>query len=348
MTPGIVLLEIDRKIWQEELADFVPARVFDVHTHAYCWDANLDPDWESGPFAPIARRGWKHVDWHALNACDRKLLPDRTVNRLTFPFPFAPRCDFERANRFVAEQVRLDPESAALMLVQPAMQADYLERWIEEHSFLGLKPYRFYAIGGDAVECDITDFLPEEQIAVADRRGLIVMLHLAKREGIANPRNLDALSRLTQTYPGVRWILAHCARAYSAWPIEKAGPRLRQLENVWYDVSSVCESDAITALIDSVGPERVMYGSDDIPVGVMRGKYIAFGYAWAFLSEDNHQLQLSHCRPEMTFTRYEQLRAMRRAAQRIGMTGNQIDALFFDTAYLLVQSARTGNRHPSP
>ena len=110
----------------------------------------------------------------------------------------------------------------------------------------------------------------------------------------------------------MKWIFAHCARSYSAWVIERAVAQLRGLPNVWYDVSSVCEADVIEALMAGVGPERVMYGSDDLPVGVARGKYIVFGRAWAFLSERNHRLDLSHCDPRMTFVRYEQLRAMRR------------------------------------
>jgi glutamate-1-semialdehyde 2,1-aminomutase len=83
-----------------------------------------------------------------------------------------------------------------------------------------------------------------------------------------------------------------------------------------------------------------MYGSDDVPVGVLRGKYIAFGCAWAYLSETNHTLNLSHCEPRMTFTRYEQLRAMRRAARRLGMTQQQNEALFHDTAVGLIESVR--------
>jgi glutamate-1-semialdehyde 2,1-aminomutase len=83
-----------------------------------------------------------------------------------------------------------------------------------------------------------------------------------------------------------------------------------------------------------------MYGSDDLPVGVLRGKYVAFGRAWAYLSETNHALNLSHCDGRMTFTRYEQLRAMRRAAARLGMTAAQTRALFHDTAASLVGSVR--------
>jgi glutamate-1-semialdehyde 2,1-aminomutase len=100
------------------------------------------------------------------------------------------------------------------------------------------------------------------------------------------------------------------------------------------------------ALYTAVGVERVMYGSDDIPVGVLRGKYVSFGFAWAYLSEKNHSLNLSHCESRMTFTRYEQLRAMQRAARRLGMTRVQTEALFHDTAVALVAASR--GRSPIP
>jgi glutamate-1-semialdehyde 2,1-aminomutase len=226
------------------------------------------------------------------------------------------------------------------MLVHPAMEADSIDAQIEKQRFIGLKPYRFYSTTGDAVECRITDFLPECQIEVAHRRGLIIMLHLAKREGIADRENIHDLVRLAEKYAHAQWILAHCARSYSAWAIERAAAYLRDLPNVWYDTSSVCESDAIEALCAGVGVGRVMYGSDDLPIGVLRGKYVTFGLAWAFLSETNHTLNLTHCDGRMTFTRYEQLRAMQRATRRLGITQAQIEDMFHSTAAGLVQSVR--------
>jgi hypothetical protein len=166
------------------------------------------------------------------------------------------------------------------------------------------------------------------------------MMHLAKRDAIADPENVADIMRLSEKYPAAKWILAHCARSYSAWAIERAASRLRGLANVWYDTSSVCESDAMDALYTGIGTDRVMYGSDDLPVGVHRGKYVTFGRAWAFLSEINQSLNLSHCDGRMTFTRYEQLRAMRRAARRLAMTRKQTEALFHDTATALVNSVR--------
>ena len=34
--------DLDKKIWEEELNDFVPKKVYDVHTHIYQWQSNLD------------------------------------------------------------------------------------------------------------------------------------------------------------------------------------------------------------------------------------------------------------------------------------------------------------------
>lgn len=86
-----------------------------------------------------------------------------------------------------------------------------------------------------------------------------------------------------------------------------------------------------------------MYGSDDM-IGPMRGKYIAFGFAWAFLSESNHELSLAHCNSRHTYIRYEQLRAMKRGARQLGLNDLQREALFHDTARALVDAARSDLR----
>ncbi|MCA9121783.1 MAG: amidohydrolase family protein [Planctomycetaceae bacterium] len=338
----IELTDLDRRIWEEELTGFVPERVFDVHTHIYRWAFFTDPDKESTSYRQFVTPPYEEANWRLLDECDRLLMPGRQVSRLAFPFPFAEYCDFDRSNRFVAKQVSDDPASGALMLVRPEMTADEITTAVRGDGILGLKPYRFYSKTGDAVNCRITDFLPEHQIEVADQLGLLIMMHLSRPDAIGDELNIADLERLTATYPRAKWILAHCARSYAAWPIERAGQRLADLPNVWFDTSSVCESDAIEALIRTVGAERVMYGSDDVPVGVLRGKYISFGYGWAYLSPSNQQLNLTHCDPRMTFTRYEQLRAMQRAGRRGELSKTQTRAMFYDTAAELVARTRTG------
>lgn len=331
--------DLDRQIWAEELSEFVPERVFDVHTHIYRWAFDLNPKRATGPFADNIGRYFPEVTWELAEDVDAALMPGRKMERLAFPFPFPHPCDFDASNSYVAAEAAKGPTSRGLALVHPGMSEAEVEATVRRNGLIGLKPYRFYASTGDAVECRITDFMPEHQIAVADRLGLIILMHISKRDAIADPDNIEDIRRLSDKYPGAKWILAHCARSYSPWAIEKAAASIRGLPNVWYDTSTVCDSDAFDALYTGVGVDRVMYGSDDM-IGPMRGKYITFGRAWAYLSPTNHAMSLAHCDPRMTFVRYEQLRAMKRGARQIGLTTAQREALFYGTARALVDSVK--------
>ncbi len=335
--------DLDRRIWAEELDAFVPAKVFDVHTHIYRWAFNINPDKETGPYAASIGKHFPEVTKELADAVDAAMMPGRQIERLGFPFPFAGKCDFEASNIYVAAEMEKAQDSAALMMVHPGMNEGDILETLRRTGAIGLKPYLVYATNGDPPEASITDFLPEHQIALADRLGLIVMMHISKRKAISDPDNISEIRRLSEKYPRARWILAHCARSYSSWAIEKAAASLRGLPNVWYDTSTVCESDALDALYTGVGVDRVMYGSDDM-IGPVRGKYIAFGYAWAFLSDSNHSLNLGHCDSRMTYIRYEQLRAMKRGARQLGLTEQQRNALFHDTARDLVDAARADVR----
>ena len=42
--------DLDKKIWEQELNDFVPEKVYDVHTHIYQWKSNLDKNKNTGPY----------------------------------------------------------------------------------------------------------------------------------------------------------------------------------------------------------------------------------------------------------------------------------------------------------
>lgn len=335
-TADIAPTELDRQIWEDELDEFVPAKVLDVHTHIYRW-AFDKTDHATSAFAGSIGKYFPEVTWELAEEVDATLMPGRSMERLAFPFPFPQPCDFDGSNSYVAAETRKGRASRGLALVHPGMSADDVESTIRRTGLIGFKPYRFYASTGDAVECRIPEFMPEHQIAVADKLGLIIMMHVSKRDAIADPHNIEDLKRLSDKYPNAKWILAHCARSYSPWAIEKAAAAIRGLPNVWYDTSTVCDSDALDALYMGVGVDRVMYGSDDM-IGPMRGKYITFGRAWAYLSPSNHSMSLAHCDARMTYVRYEQLRAMKRGARQIGLSTAQREALFHDTARSLVDS----------
>ncbi|MCX6622262.1 MAG: amidohydrolase family protein [Acidobacteria bacterium] len=198
----------------------------------------------------------------------------------------------------------------------------------------------WYARVQDWHEARITDFLTEPHLEVANQYGLIMALHLSKRRAISDPDNLADLSRLTRKYPRVRWLLLHNARSYAAWAIEKAAPRLRDVPNLWFESSSVCEADSFYATFSLLGAGRFCYGTDDIPVGITRGKYISWGYGWEQLDGNNFPVKLTHCDGRMTFVRYEMLRALKRASKYAGLSRQQVDDIFSGTGNRLIAEAR--------
>ena len=331
---------LDDIIWKEELSEFIPDKIFDIHTHIYRWVFNLDPKKELGPFSQTIGKYFPEVTWELANKIDSLMMPGKIVDRLSFPFPFPYPCDFQSSNNYLSKEISKGYNSHGLMLVHPKMNSENIEINLFKNSFKGFKPYRYYSSTDDSVNARILDFMPENQIKIADKYGLIIMMHLSKKDAVADSENIFDLINLSSKYPNVKWILAHCARSYSAWAIEKAAKQLRGLKNIWYDCSTVCESDALDALYTGIGVDRVMYGSDDM-IGPLRGKYITFGNAWAFLSPYNNSLNLSHCDDRMTFIRYEQLRAMKRGARQIGLDQKQREALFHDTAFKLINSVKS-------
>ena len=329
-----VMTDLDRRIWEEELAEFVPDEIFDTHTHiiADCRDAT-----NSGPTLEGLWESWPSVTWEVLQSADAVLLPGRKVHRFCFGNPHQSG-PLEKANAFVAREVKADPQSVAFMLVRPEMTAEHLDQNIQKHRFRGLKPYRLWSATADTVECRIRDFLPEHQIEVADKYGLIVMLHLNRSDAIGDPQNVDDLEYLTNKYPRVKWILAHCGRSYFDRPLLASADRLKNIPNLWYEISSVCDTSAMSILLEIAGPDRVMDGSDLLLAGMERGKYITFGFSWALISEHNHSLDLSHCNGQMTRVRYESLRAFRQAFQRHGYGREERNKFFYTNAKQLLAS----------
>lgn len=330
---SIPMRDIDRQIWENELEDFVPSRIYDAHVHLFRAGFDLSPAPDSTG-RRLAARGFAEANMATWQAWNAVLFPGREVHGSCMGFPFV-EADLAGMNVYVVEEVRRDAGSAAVMLVRPGMKPQEVDAFVRAHGIIGLKPYRLYSATGDVVDCRITDFLPEELIEVAEAHRLLVVLHLARRHAAADELNLADLRRLSRTYPHVQWQLAHCARCFHPYFLEVAIDRLSELESVWFDTSAVCESDVFDVLLRRGPRRRILFGTDNLPAGVDRGKYIAFGYAWALLTEDNHRFDLSHCQPDPTWVVYESLRGLRRAAERASLTPAEIAELFAGNAMRL-------------
>lgn len=307
--------DFDRDIWERELADFVPAVIYDMHAHMWS-EAHAGQADESsrGLRLPIDLDG--HRAWAA------RLFPGREVHYLMLATPVGGM-DVAGHNGWLADQMARDPLSGANLAVTPDMSPVELAQAVTAGGFVGLKPYRTFA--DDPAEAAIRDFLPEEQIEVADQLGLGITLHLSKRHGAADPANLRDLEELTGRYPRVRWILAHCARGFNAFMLEESIHVLKGLPNLWYDTSAVNDLYSHYLLMRHEDRSRICFGTDNVVAGCARGKYITYGRAWQHFAGDP---DLPHCDPRATLVVYEQLRQQRQVADMLGLTTAEVEAHF--------------------
>ena len=74
----------------------------------------------------------------------------------------------------------------------------------------------------------------------------------------------DLAEYTTKRYPGIKWLLAHCARSFTYWPIRQAVERLRDLPNIHYDTSAVTDVRPYITLLTKEDPKRIFWGSDGV------------------------------------------------------------------------------------
>lgn len=318
----------DQQIWDEELADFVPQRVFDAHIHLFHPDHLPPPPVQTDP--PPAC--WGLADLATLQAWTQRLYPGRETHFLALGTPLRG-IDVETHNRWCIEQLRGDTRSRYQRLVTPACRLDDIERDLQSSQVLGLKPYRNFSVTGDIQQCRIEDFLPHSQLELANELGCWVTLHLSRFHGCADSLNLRDLREFTtRRYPRIRWILAHVARSFTYWPIRQAIDQLRDLPNVWYDVSAVTDVRPLITLFNREDRRRIWYGSDGVDATYFHGQYAALGRAWQAVDADRVQLAFPHCDGRPILAIYEQLLSLKHAAEIAELSPDDVADLFWRNA----------------
>ena len=313
--------EHDQQIWDEELTEFLPSRIFDAHIHLF-----------NKVHHPDGTAGWSNADLATLNQWAARLYPDREVHYLVLGTPL-PEIDVAGHNAWAVEQVQSDPQSRFNRLVTPNCKIDDIRRDIELSGVIGLKPYRVYSVSGDIAQCRIHEFLPHEQLELANELGLWVTMHLSRFHGCADESNLADLTEFTtQRYPNIKWILAHCARSFTYWPIREAIDRLHDLPNIWYDVSAVTDIRPLITLFQRERVERIFYGSDGVDATYFHGQYVALGRSWQGLDVSRFPLQFPHCDGRPILSIYEQLLSMKQAAEIAGLSRDDVEAIFWRNA----------------
>ena len=341
------LTAYDKKIYEEELKDFLPDKFIDIHTHL--WRKEFA---QGGAMKP-KNKGL--VIWPDLVADTNPIEDLQETYRLMFPgkevsaLCFTTRMPYEMNNDYVSEATAR-VGWAGLYYSDPAQSAEELEQKIRQGGFLGIKCYLSRSpsyIPHDEVR--IFDFFPKHQLKMLDRIGGIVMLHIPRDGRLKDPVNLHQILELKEEFPNVRLIVAHVGRAYTKEDVGNAFELLDTNPNILYDFSANCCDYAITEVIKHAGVKNVMFGSD-MPILRMRTHRIVENGTYINLvppglygdpSQDPHLREVTVEEAEkITFFMYEELLAFKRSAQALNLSRQDVEDIMYNNARKLLDDAR--------
>jgi len=337
---------IDQQFYEGRLRAFLPDRILDVHTHV--WRKTFRRAAPTGRAVTWPLRvAEEHPAEDLLTTYDR-LFPDKSVRALIFSFLESHDDDFAGANTYVS-QCASEHNLPALVFASPQWSADRLEQEIVRGGFLGAKVYLTLAAPSiPAADITIYDFLPHHQLEALDHHGWIVMLHIPRSARLRDPVNLSQMLEIERTYPKIKLIIAHVGRAYCPEDVGDAFAALAKTERMMFDFSANTNAHVFEQLIRTVGPQRILFGSD-LPITRMRmrricdrGTYVNMVPRGLYgdVSEDPHMCEVDGSEAEtLSLFLYEQIEAFRKAAERTALTGPDIEDVFYYNAMRMINQA---------
>jgi predicted TIM-barrel fold metal-dependent hydrolase len=272
------------------------------------------------------------------------MFPGKSVTPLMFT-TIVPDQKLDEANDYVARASR-ENKFPALIFSHPRWNSGELTRKIKAGGFLGAKSYLSLAPAYlPAKEIRIFDFFPRHQLEVLNKHGLVMMLHIPRDGRLRDPVNLAQMLEIEERYPNIKLIIAHVGRAYCPEDIGDSFKVLAKTRKMCFDCSANTNAETFRQLLETVGPKRVLFGSD-MPILRMRTRRICEnGFyvnivprgIYGDISGDKHMREVNGQEAErLTFFMYEELDAFRRAAHAVKLSAREVEDIFYNNARQLL------------
>jgi hypothetical protein len=320
-------------IYNEEIRDFIPEDILDFHVHVFHEHVLKEDD----PGFPLPGTMLRSYTIPELKEDLGNIYPGKRCTAVVFGFPDIAY-DSDANNRYVAEYS--DHRSVfPFRLVKPDENPGVVEDELVAMEFLGVKPYLNYVQGKAVHDIEIFDMLPEGIMEVVDRLGLMVMLHIPRRERLADPVNQRQIVQLATRFPNAKIILAHIGRAYYLSNIVGQLDSIGKLQNVYCDTAMVNHCEVLEYLFTHFDRQRILYGTD-LPIAVCGGKSIEINDQYTYVTSKPWFLSISDDHGKLVFTSfiYEQIRGIRKAVERTGMDSSFLEQLFHRNGRALIEA----------
>lgn len=332
----------DRQVWDEELSGFVPTRIFDVHVHLFDRSC-LRPDYRFRPKSVFNKFGGAFTV-EQLRAWADAWLPGRELHACQFGYP-STAADLETSAAY-ASRVADNRRFFGLALVAPDDDIETLRRRVLGNHLLGYKPYLDFVKDKPRDEVTIEDLMSAGQLRLANEFGLAIMLHIPRPGRLADPVNQIQMADLCRRYPDLTVIFAHIGRAYYRRNVVGFLDGIAACPNAYVDTAMVNHEGVLEHAFRNFPRDRIFFGSD-APVACLRGKSVEINNQYAYLMAEDYEIGTSihdvSGAVEFTSFYYEQLRGIRLAAERAGLTPAEIEEIMFGNANRLFSAIATRN-----
>lgn len=327
---------VSTNVYTEKISPFLPKKIIDIHVHLGLPEF-ISPISKERLSLMWALEVANSFSWEELNKWFAALFPDKEMLGLVFGFPFQ-ESDIERGNTYVLDGLKKYTGTFfGLLVTKPEDEAGRLDKAMQQ-GFLGIKPYPDFAPGGYG-DVSIFDFLPHEHLNVLNQHKAILMLHIPRKDRLADPDNIREILQIHEKYPDIKFIVAHIGRAYCLPTAERGLPQLAQAPGLYYDFAANLNADVLEYAIDLVGADKILYGSD-LPVALMKGirehvgeKYYNFtsgDYSW------NTDRKPAEIEAKYTYFIYEQLLALIKAAENFENSEEVIEKIVYTNSARLL------------
>jgi predicted TIM-barrel fold metal-dependent hydrolase len=331
----------DIAYYEKNLKDFLPDTFIDCHTHIWLDEQNHFCENEAARSCAWPEMVALDNSVEDLNETNRLLFPDKKVISVLYGQPMST-IDLKKNNDYVAACAE-KYGYPALYISHPSQSCASIEREIAKHPcFKGLKVYLEFAPSYIPTnEIRIYDFLPKEHLALANKHGWVVQLHIARPQRLADPVNYVQLKEIEEQYPDLQLIVAHLGRAYADEDLGDALEYLKDTKKTIWDFTANTNSHVMQKVLEYFGPDRFIYGTD-FPIFRMKarrtvenGFYINEIPAGSLgdVSADKHMREIPYPEADqITFFIYEEIDSCRRACERLGLSREDVEKIFYKTS----------------
>ena len=333
----IIFNDRDQKVYEDELRDWLPDKIFDAHVHLFsgsCFQDNY--------VLPPKSSYWKfggEITIEQYNHINSILLPEQKISTLCFGHPDI-HTNIPRADSYVGS-ICDNKQIFGMTLLSPKTSIEEVKKCVLENKFIGYKPYRNFVDWMDYEDVTINDMLTKEQMELADEMGLAVTLHIPKAKRLADPCNQKQMVEICRDYPNAKIIFAHIGRAYYMQNVVGFLDGIADCENAYLDLAMVSHPGVIEYTFKHFPKDKILFGSD-APIAYLRGKSVEINNQYAYLLGEDYQIGNSIYDPnhtvEFTTFMYEELRGIKEACIKSNLEHEEIENIFYNNAFKLFSS----------